>query len=140
MLSFLNNTLINSYEKKNEIEYLNEFNYILQFRKQKIEDRIRISNKIKSKYYNRIPIIIDSKKEIELDKNKFIVPMDFTIGEFIYILKIKKIITNAEQSLFLICNNKLVTNTELIRNLYNNEKNIDGFLYIIITIENTFGN
>lgn len=141
MLSFLNNSLIKSDHQKinNEIEYLNEYNYILQFRKQKLEDRIRISDKIKSKYYNRIPIIIDSKKEIELDKKKFIVPLDFTIGQFMYILK-KKIITKSEQSIFLICNNKLVTNTELISNLYNNDKDTDGFLYIIITIENTFGN
>lgn len=56
-----------------------------------------------------------------------------------YILK-KRININHEQSIFLLCNNQLVINTELINNLFNRQKDYDGFLYIIILLENTFGN
>ena len=40
-----------------------------------------------SKYPQRVPIIVDCKKELKLDKNKYIVPNDLTVGQFMYILK-----------------------------------------------------
>ena len=92
-----------------------------------------------SKYPQRVPIIVDCKKELKLDKNKYIVPNDLTVGQFMYILK-KRININHEQSIFLLCNNQLLINTELINNLFNRQKDYDGFLYIIISLENTFGN
>lgn len=64
-----------------------EYHYITKFRKQKLEERIKISKKIISKYSQRVPIIVDCKKEINLDKNKYIVPNDLTFGQFMYIKK-----------------------------------------------------
>lgn len=116
-----------------------QYEYITKFRTQKQEERIKISEKIKSKYPQRVPIIVDCKEEINLDKNKYIVPNDLTVGQFIYILK-KRIQINHEQSIFLLCNNKLITANEIISNLYHKQKDYDGFLYIIICLENTFGN
>ena len=116
-----------------------QYEYITKFRTQKQEERIKISEKIKSKYPQRVPIIVDCKEEINLDKNKYIVPNDLTVGQFIYILK-KSIQINNEQTIFLLCNNKLITATEIISNLYHKQKDSDGFLYIIICLENTFGN
>ena len=115
------------------------YEYITDFRKQKKEERIQISQKIMSKYPRRVPIIVDCKKEINLDKKKYIVPNNLTVGQFMYILK-KRINIDHTQSIFLLCNNQLVINTELINNLYIKQKDYDGFLYIIITLENTFGN
>ena len=116
-----------------------DYEYITKFRKQKLEERIKISQKIMLKYPQRIPIIVDCKKEINLGKNKYIVPNNLTVGEFLYILK-KRININHEQSVFLLCNNQLTINTELILNLYERQQDYDGFLYIIISLENTFGN
>ena len=128
---------------KNDDENLNiyplHYEYITDFRKQKKEERIQISQKIMSKYPRRVPIIVDCKKEINLDKKKYIVPNNLTVGQFMYILK-KRINIDHTQSIFLLCNNQLVINTELINNLYIKQKDYDGFLYIIITLENTFGN
>lgn len=132
MLSYIQNNINNN-------NCAEKYEYIIKFKKQKLEERIQISDKIKLKYKNRIPIIVDSDKDIKLDKNKYIVPDNLNIGQFIYILK-KRISIKAEQSIFLLCNNILVSNTELIRNLYNKNKEYDGFLYIIIALENTFGN
>jgi len=128
---------------KNNDDSLNvypiDYEYITEFRRQKAEERIKISQKIMSKYPQRVPIIVDCKKEINLDKNKYIVPNDLTVGQFMYILK-KRIQINHEQSIFLLCNNELIINTELINHLFNKHKDYDGFLYIIISLENTFGN
>ena len=65
---------------KNNDDCLNvypiDYKYITEFRRQKAEERIKISQKIMSKYPQRVPIIVDCKKEINLDKNKYIVPND----------------------------------------------------------------
>jgi GABA(A) receptor-associated protein len=128
---------------KNDKESLNvyplDYEFITDFRRQKLEERIKISHEIMSKYPQRVPIIVDCKKELRLDKNKYIVLNDLTVGQFMYILK-KRININHEQSIFLLCNNQLLINTELINNLFNRQKDYDGFLYIIISLENTFGN
>lgn len=126
-----NNESLNVYPKECE--------YITNFRKQEEEERIKISEKIMSKYPQRVPIIVDCKKEVNLDKNKYIVPYDLTVGQFMYVLK-KRIKINYDQSIFLLCNNELIINTEVINNLFNKHKDSDGFLYIIISLENTFGN
>ena len=115
-----------------------ECNFIIKFRKQKLETRYKIFNDIFLKYPDRIPIIIDTKKELTLDKNKYIVPKDLTIAQFIYMLKKRIKITNND-SIYLICNNKLLVNSHTIAQIYSENKDIDDFLYIIIAIENTFG-
>ena len=132
----ITNKIIKNNENLNV--YPIEYEYITQFRRQKEEERIEISEKILLKYPQRVPIIVDCKKSIKLDKNKYIVPNDLTIGQFTYVLK-KKIKLNYEQSIFLLCNNELIMNSELIIHLFNRHKDYDGFLYIIISLENTFG-
>lgn len=136
IIMFTNET--NENNKEYSQEYSQEYKYINNFRKQKLEERIQISDKILLKYKNRVPIIVDTKNNIFLDKNKYIVPNDLTIAQFMYILK-KRIFIHYNQSVFLICNNTLITNTELTKNVYNKNKDYDGFLYIIIALENTFG-
>jgi len=134
----INNKIIKK-DSENLYVYPIDYEYITKFKRQKVEERIKISQKIMSKYPQRVPIIVDYKKEINLDKNKYIVPNNLTVGQFMYILQ-KRIQLKHEQSIFLLCNNELIFNTELIQNLFNRHRDYDGFLYIIISLENTFGN
>ena len=122
--------------KKNEHNFSN-FNFIKEFKKDKLENRISASNKIINKFYNRVPIIVDSK--IILDKNKFIVPRDMIIAQFMYILR-KKLDVNPGEAIFLLCRNNIVMTSDSINTIYERYKEEDGFLYLIITKENTFGN
>lgn len=125
--------------KNNDVKNnLDDYPYIKKFKNQKFEFRIQTSDKILLKYNERVPIIADCKAEINIDKNKYIVPRDLTIGQFLYILK-KKINIEPTESIFLICNNILLINTETIASVYNKLKDEDGFLYICISFENTFG-
>ena len=97
-----------------------------------------MSGKIKYKYSDRIPIIVDCKDEIKIDKNKYIVPKDLTMAQFIFIIK-KRINLTQEQSIFFICNNTLLMNTETLESIYENNKEPDGFLYVVLSLENTYG-
>ena len=122
--------------KKNDYNF-SDFNFIKEFKKDKLENRISASNKIINKFYNRVPIIVDSK--IILDKNKFIVPRDMIIAQFMYILR-KKLDVNPGEAIFLLCRNNIVMTSDSINTIYERYKEEDGFLYLIITKENTFGN
>ena len=106
------------------------------------ENRLKEAGRIKLKYPDRIPIIVEisdtDKKNITLDKKKYLVPQDLSIAQFIYVLR-KRINLKQEEALFIFFNNKLMASSCLISEIYKNNKNSDNFLYAIISLESTFG-
>jgi GABA(A) receptor-associated protein len=108
-----------------------------QFNKRLLE-----SQNIKNKYPDRIPIICEksfmSRDAPKIDKNKYLVPNDLTIGQFVYVIR-KRIKLLPYQALYLFINNFIPPTSEIIGNLYNNYQDLDGFLYITYSTENTFG-
>lgn len=109
---------------------------IHNFEKRKIE-----SEKIRLKYSDRVPIIVEKYKKSKvatIDKNKFLAPQDMTIGQFIYIIR-KRIQLDSNEALFITINSCAVTSSKLLSEIYENNKDSDGFLYIVYSSENTFG-
>ena len=109
--------------------------------KHDLEKRKSESARIRNKYPDRLPIIIEKnpKSDIQdIDKKKFLVPTDLTVGQFAYIIR-KKININHEQAMFLFVNNTIPPTNALISSIYQERKDEDGFLYIIYSGENTFG-
>ena len=106
------------------------------------EKRIKESTKIKHKYPNRIPIICEktaASSISDIDKNKFLVPHDLTMGQFLYVIR-KRISLSSDQAIFIYVNNSLLPNTSsLVSSIYDEFKDDDGFLYITYSGENTFG-
>ena len=100
------------------------------------------SDKIKIKYPNRYPIIISKGNKCELsniDKTKFLIPGDLTMGQIIFIVR-KRIKLDDTDSLFLFINDKILpASSSVISSVYNDHKDEDGFLYITYCNENVFG-
>ena len=100
------------------------------------------AERVLKKYPDRLPIICEqyskSKNIAKIDKNKYLVPQDLTMGQFIYIIR-NRLNLPAEHALYLIINGIIPSTTELISTIYNNYKDKDGFLYVEYTNENTFG-
>lgn len=100
------------------------------------------STRIKLKYPNRIPVILEkyygSTSAPEIDKNKFLVPGDSTVGAFIHIIR-KRMQMSEKAALFLFCSNSIPPTSELMSILYEKHKDEDGFLYLCYTSENVFG-
>ncbi len=115
-------------------------NYIQSFQSIDIDKRVQECVKIRKKYPGRIPIIIDRKDKISptISKNKYITPCDITIGEFICIIR-KQIKLASSDALYFSINNNLPVMTDTIGQVYEKEKNKDGFLYMEYFIESTFG-
>ena len=119
---------------KTTTNFKNEFS----FSKRSLE-----AKRIISKYSDRIPIICEKAKNAGpdcpyIDKKKYLVPIDLTVGQFVYVIR-KRLNLHAEKALFLFINNEVPTNSDLVANIYNNYKDEDGFLYITYALENTFG-
>ena len=106
------------------------------------EKRKSESDRINLKYSDKIPVIAEihenSINELNLDKIKYLVPHDLTVGQFIYIIR-KRTKFDSEKALFVFFNNTLAPISELMGNLYQKSKDNDGFLYATISLESTFG-
>ena len=106
------------------------------------ESRIIESKRLNEKYVDRVPIIVeisDSNKDVmQLDKSKYLVPGDLTVSQFMYVIR-KRVKLSPETSIFIFFGNSLAPCTELIKNIYHQYKDEDGFLYAIVSLENTFG-
>jgi len=99
------------------------------------------SDRILMKYKNRVPILIwNVDKGVEIVKRKFIVPMDITLGQFLFVLR--KQITNmtSVDGLFLFVHksNTMLPVGDVIGKIYKEHKQ-DGFLRLVLAKENTFG-
>lgn len=106
------------------------------------ESRKQEAERIKLKYPDRIPCILEKATKSSLkkcDKKKFLVPNNLTIGQFIYIIR-KRIKLAPYEAIFLFVNGKILVPTgSVLESIYNDYKSDDSFLYFIYTNENTFG-
>ena len=104
-------------------------------------ERKDAADKLVNKFPDRIPVLVDKvyKSPLsDIDKHKFLVPSDITIGKFMYELR-KHIAVTSEQAIFLFINNTLPPTASLISTIYHTHKNEDNFLYITYAGENVFG-
>ena len=107
------------------------------------ETRQTEARKILCKYPDRIPIIVEASQSggVDLppiDKQKYLVPSDLTMSQFQYVVR-KRIKLKPETALFLFINDKIMNSSQLLSNIYKENKDEDEFLYVIYSGENTFG-
>jgi GABA(A) receptor-associated protein len=99
------------------------------------------AEKILKKYPDRIPIIVEvspSMLNLKLEKNKYLCPRNLTCGQFFYVIR-KRTTLTPEQALFIFINDTLLGTASIMQNIYKEHKDADGFLYMLISEESTFG-
>ena len=102
-----------------------------------LEKRRELSNRILKKYRDKIPIIIQSKN-IKCRKYKFLVHKNDEFSFFLLILR-KFIEIHPDEALYTFINNTIPVNSETIGSIYKKYVEEDGFLYVNISLESTFG-
>ena len=115
--------------------------YITHFKKQSLEKRLEMSSNVLKKYPDRCTIIVgkrDGDDLKELDKKKYICPLDINLAQFTYAIR-KKLTLKPEKSLFFFINNKIYQGNTMMSEIYRENKESDGFLYVIYCLESTFG-
>ena len=107
-----------------------------------LNDRKINSERIMSQHPDRIPVVVECSDQLQaehpLKKNKFAVPYDLTLAQFLFVIR-KHMKLQPEYAIFAIINNRLHPTTSPIGSIYAQEKMEDGFLYIDIFQESTFG-
>jgi len=111
-----------------------------------LEKRKSISAKIRNRYKDRLPIIVErapNSNVPDIIKKKFLAPSNMIVQNFI--MEIRKHLDvsnqpNEKTSIFLFVNKtNLPPSSQLLSNIYDKYKDEDGFLYIVYSGENTFG-
>ncbi|XAR68101.1 hypothetical protein NMG60_11003112 [Bertholletia excelsa] len=106
-----------------------------------LERRQAEAARIREKYPDRIPVIVEKAERSDIpdiDKKKYLVPADLTVGQFVYVVR-KRIKLSPEKAIFVFVKNILPPTAAMMSAIYEENKDEDGFLYMSYSGENTFG-
>lgn len=112
-----------------------------KLRHENMSSRKTLVASLRQKYPDRLPIIVDraTTQDPVLPKNKFIIESTCTMGTLIAVIR-KHLILPSGSALFFYTDSQIMVPVgALIGDIYKQYRNEDGFLYIIYTLENTFG-
>lgn len=111
-----------------------------------ISQRTEESERVLQKFPERVPLIVERAESCSLDdvdKNKFLAPSDLSVGQFIYTIRSRmRLDPTTALFLFVVSDgvSKIPPTSMLLGTLYAENRDEDGFLYILYHSENTFGN
>lgn len=94
------------------------------------------------KYPDMVPVIVEKALNTtapDIQKKKYLVPKDITVGKFIFEIRRHMSELEPEKAIFIFVNNVLPPTGAMIASIYENHHDEDGFLYITYSGESTFG-
>ena len=125
------NTVNNESAEKNKED-------LATFKSLPLHVRQHQSNKWLNRYNDSIPTLC-SYLNFNLTMYKYLIPSSFTVGQFLHTIR-KKLDMKKTEAMYMYTESHILLSTgSLMKVVYDEHKNQDGFLYIIIALENTFG-
>lgn len=119
-----------------------------KYRGQTFEQRLWSASQLKIKYQDRVPVVVLPYKSYpvqrRMSQEKFLVPVDITVAQFLLILR-KKMTLKPEETLFLFAESaggkkkSLLSATDTIGTVYDSCHEPDMFLYLVYSQEDAFG-
>jgi len=73
-----------------------------------------------------------------IDRNKFLVPADLTVNQFSLVIR-KRVKLSSDIAMYMLIQDKYPNPTSVLSAIYEEQKDEDGFLYIMYSGETTFG-
>jgi GABA(A) receptor-associated protein len=99
-------------------------------------------NEIMIRHPDRVPVIVTrntKSRAPEIDKHKYLVPMDITVGQFLFVIR-KRMSLTPDRALFLFIDGDLINNSEHIGLVYERHRSKkDRCLHVVYSCENTLG-
>ncbi|CAG9321493.1 unnamed protein product [Blepharisma stoltei] len=108
----------------------------------KLSRRSTESSQMLQKFPSRIPIVLEkawNSRLSQLPKSKFMCPGEYTEQQFVTCVR-KKLALGSETALFVFVNGvDLIAGNSLMSDVYNKEKDDDGFLYMVYCEQDVLG-
>ena len=112
------------------------------------EERLAEATRIKQKYPDRIPVIVEiannnsffsrSDNLPQIPKNKYLVPSDLTVGQFMFTIR-KSMKLRPETAIFCFINDQIPPTSALMSEVYEEHVEPCLFLFMTLSSENVFG-
>merc|ERR1712025_1305641 len=124
--------------------YIHSHNTIMKWQYKEehpFEKRRAEGEKIRRKYPDRVPVIVEKSPKArigDLDKKKYLVPSDLTVGQFYFLIR-KRISLRPEDAPFFFVNNVIPPTSATMGSLYQEHHEEDFFLYIAYSDESVYG-
>ena len=108
-----------------------------------MERRLSEALRVRTRYPTRIPVICQRGVNAtrlcpHIEKTKYLIPKNLTMGQFIWVVR-NKLKLHASTALYMFINGTIPPIGHLLEEIYLYHKDLDGFLYIYYSTENTFG-
>lgn len=105
------------------------------------EKRRTECEKIRKSNPDRIPVVIEKNPTSQLaplEKKKYLVPQDLTVGQFYFMIR-KKMELRPEEALFFFVNNTIPQTMVTMGQLYQEHHEEDMYLYVAYSDESVYG-
>ena len=104
------------------------------------EQRTKEAAKLMNKYPDRVGVIVTTQDNMTpLDKRKFLVPRDNTVGQFMHVIR-KRLIVPHKNAIWLSpVNESIPPIARTMGEMHKEYMDKDGMLYLKVNEETTFG-
>lgn len=92
------------------------------------------AGKLREKYPNRIPVVVNTTGDLVINRSKYLVPDDLTLGEFTIVLR-KRINIKACEAIYMFINGKIYPSNMHLKTICGENNCIS----ISVAKESTFG-
>ncbi|XP_071765033.1 gamma-aminobutyric acid receptor-associated protein-like 1 [Centroberyx gerrardi] len=106
-----------------------------------LEVRRAEGERVRAKHPDKIPIIVERaarSRAPDLDKKKYLVPSDLTVGQLCFLIR-QRVSMRPEEALFFFVNNSLPPSSSPLSAVYEEHHEDDLFLYMTYSNESVYG-
>ncbi|OCT81733.1 microtubule-associated proteins 1A/1B light chain 3B [Xenopus laevis] len=111
--------------------------------RKRLDSRIHEVNRVKNRFPYKIPVIVErsprEKRLPRLEKIKFLVPPEITMGQFVNTIRCKLPLPPSHSLCVVVGGRELASLAMTMCQVYSENRDQDGFLYLSYMSQDVFG-
>ncbi|KAM4722704.1 microtubule-associated protein 1 light chain 3 gamma-like [Rhinophrynus dorsalis] len=111
--------------------------------RKRLDSRIHEVNRVRNRFPSKIPVIVERSPQEKLlpplQKIKFLVPPEITVGQFVHLIRCKLPLPPSHALCVLVRGRQMTSLVMTMSQVYNENRDHDGFLYLTYMSQDVFG-